>query len=79
MGGDIWLRHHHLPGEVGSRFRGHNRKGLARWSTPAKIVVATRSVQMLLPVSGHTPFWSRCGLVEGMLFGAGQRGSVGEL
>jgi len=29
------------PGEGGSRFRGHNRPGLARWSTTAKIVAAT--------------------------------------
>lgn len=30
------------PGMVGSRFRGRNRSGLARWSTVARVVVADR-------------------------------------
>jgi hypothetical protein len=30
------------PGQVGSTFRGHNRRGLARWSTVAKVLVAER-------------------------------------
>jgi hypothetical protein len=30
------------PGLVGSRFRGHNRRGLARWSTVARVLVADR-------------------------------------
>jgi uncharacterized protein YndB with AHSA1/START domain len=30
------------PGQVGSRFRGHNRSGLARWSTTAEVQVADR-------------------------------------
>lgn len=29
-------------GQVGSRFRGHNRRGLARWSTTAQVLVADR-------------------------------------
>ena len=30
------------PGRVGSTFRGHNRRGLALWSTVAKVLVAER-------------------------------------
>ena len=30
------------PGAVGSTFAGHNRRGLARWSTVAKVLVADR-------------------------------------
>ena len=30
------------PGVVGSTFRGHNRNGLARWSTTARVVAADR-------------------------------------
>ena len=30
------------PGQVGSRFRGHNRRGPARWSTTARVVAADR-------------------------------------
>ena len=30
------------PGLVGSRFRGHNRRGLARWTTTAEVIVADR-------------------------------------
>lgn len=30
------------PGEVGSSFRGHNRRGPARWSTTARVLVADR-------------------------------------
>jgi hypothetical protein len=30
------------PGTVGSTFRGHNRRGLARWSTVARVLVADR-------------------------------------
>ena len=30
------------PGQVGSRFRGHNRRGLARWTTTATVLVADR-------------------------------------
>lgn len=29
-------------GEVGSTFKGHNRRGLARWSTVARVMVADR-------------------------------------
>lgn len=30
------------PRQVGSKFRGHNRRGLARWSTTAEVVAAER-------------------------------------
>lgn len=30
------------PGQVGSTFRGHNRRGWARWSTVARVLVADR-------------------------------------
>lgn len=30
------------PGQVGSRFRGHNRRGLIRWTTTAEVIVADR-------------------------------------
>ena len=30
------------PAVVGSRFRGHNRRGLARWTTTAEVLVADR-------------------------------------
>lgn len=30
------------PGQVGSTFRGRNRRGLARWSTVARVLVADR-------------------------------------
>ena len=30
------------PGQVGSRFKGHNRSGPARWTTTAKVVTADR-------------------------------------
>jgi hypothetical protein len=30
------------PAEVGSTFKGHNRQGLARWSTVARVMVADR-------------------------------------
>jgi uncharacterized protein YndB with AHSA1/START domain len=30
------------PGEVGSRFKGWNRRGLARWSTTAEVIAAER-------------------------------------
>jgi uncharacterized protein YndB with AHSA1/START domain len=30
------------PGAVGSRFRGHNRRGVLRWSTTAEVLVADR-------------------------------------
>ena len=30
------------PGQVGSRFKGHNRSGLARWTTTAKVITAER-------------------------------------
>lgn len=30
------------PGQLGSKFRGHNRLGLARWSTTAEVVAAER-------------------------------------
>lgn len=30
------------PGRVGSTFRGYNRRGLARWSTVARVLVADR-------------------------------------
>jgi hypothetical protein len=30
------------PGQVGSRFRGHNRSGPARWTTTAKVLAANR-------------------------------------
>jgi hypothetical protein len=34
-----WLDH---PGQVDSTFRGRNRRGLARWSTVARVLVAER-------------------------------------
>jgi uncharacterized protein YndB with AHSA1/START domain len=37
--GGEWLD---APGEVGSRFRGRNRRGPARWSTTARVLVADR-------------------------------------
>jgi uncharacterized protein YndB with AHSA1/START domain len=33
------------PGEVGSRFTGHNRSGPARWSTTAEVLVADRPAE----------------------------------
>lgn len=33
------------PGEPGSRFRGHNRRGPARWTTTAKVLRAERGVE----------------------------------
>jgi uncharacterized protein YndB with AHSA1/START domain len=30
------------PGQVGTRFRGHNKRGPARWSTTAEVLVADR-------------------------------------
>jgi hypothetical protein len=30
------------PGRVGSRFKGHNRRGPARWTTTAKVIMADR-------------------------------------
>jgi uncharacterized protein YndB with AHSA1/START domain len=30
------------PGAVGSRFRGHNKRGLARWTTTAEVLAADR-------------------------------------
>jgi hypothetical protein len=30
------------PGQVGSTFKGHNRRGPARWSTVARVLVADR-------------------------------------
>jgi hypothetical protein len=34
-----WIDGH---GRVGSRFRGHNRRGLARWTTTAEVIAADR-------------------------------------
>jgi hypothetical protein len=31
-----------VPGQVGSRFKGHNRQGPARWTTTAKVITADR-------------------------------------
>ena len=36
---------------VGARFRGHNRNGLRRWSTTAKVVVADRGREFTFDVS----------------------------
>jgi len=33
------------PGTVGSRFRGHNRRGPARWSTTARVLSAERGLE----------------------------------
>lgn len=33
------------PGEAGSRFQGHNRRGPARWTTTAKVLRAERGVE----------------------------------
>jgi uncharacterized protein YndB with AHSA1/START domain len=33
------------PGEPGSRFQGHNRRGPARWTTTAKVLRAERGVE----------------------------------
>jgi uncharacterized protein YndB with AHSA1/START domain len=41
------------PGELGSQFRGHNRRGLARWSTTAKVVAATPGHEFAFTTAHH--------------------------
>jgi len=49
------------PGQVGSRFKGRNQQGLARWSTVAKVLVADRGKQFAFATlhgDGDATRWS---------------------